>query len=129
MCVCVCASEAYHGGANDYEGDRPILWAVQHAYGPLVLCQHIGKGGVDGNGIDRVEAAGDVGDACQRCASQEMISVVVLHHMHTGVGKGLVPQRSKQNLVGSQRLSSRASSSHAGKQGGAYVLMLLFNVT
>ena len=70
---------AYHGGSNDHKGDRPILWGVIHTDGSLVLCQHIGKGGVDGDGVDSVQAARNISDAAQCGACQEVKPVVILH--------------------------------------------------
>lgn len=77
---------AHHGSADDYKSNRPIGWSVEHADGSLVLRQHIGKGGVDGDGVHSVEAPRHISDAGQGGACQEMEPVVVLHSMHTGVG-------------------------------------------
>lgn len=71
---------AHHGSTNDYKGDRPILGCVIHADGSLVLGEHIGKGRVDGDGIDSVQAARHVGNARQGGLGQEMEPVVILHH-------------------------------------------------
>ncbi len=70
---------AYHGSSNHHKGHRPILWSIIHADGPLVLCEHIGKGRVDGDGVDGVQPSMYVGDADQGGFSQEMEPVIVLH--------------------------------------------------
>ena len=76
---CRVAQDAYHGSSNDHKGHRPILRSVIHADGALVLCEHIGKGGVDGNGVNGVQPSRYVGDANQGGFSQEMEPVIVLH--------------------------------------------------
>ena len=78
-CSSVKQGGAYHGSPNDHKGDRAILRGVVHADGSLVLGQDIGKGGVDGNGVDGVQAARNIGDAGEGGACQEMEPVVVLH--------------------------------------------------
>ncbi len=77
---------AYHGSSNDHKGNRPILWSVIHADGPLVLCEHIGKGGVDGDGVDGVQPSWYVSDADQGGCSQEMEPVIVLHQQKKSSG-------------------------------------------
>lgn len=76
---------AYHGGPDDNESYRPIVWGVIHTYGSLVLGQYIGKGGVDGNRVDGVQAARNISDAGQHGACQEMESVIVLHEHKFGL--------------------------------------------
>ena len=70
---------AYHGSSNHHKGHRPILWSIIHADGPLVLCEHVGKGGVDGNGVNGVQPSRYVSDADQGGFSQEVEPVIVLH--------------------------------------------------
>ena len=71
-------SPTYHGGSDNDKSDRPILWRVVHADGALVLGELIGKGGVDGDGVDSVQAAWDICDAFESGASQEVEPVIVL---------------------------------------------------
>ena len=78
---------AYHGGPDDNKGYRAIVWGVKHTYGSLVLGQYIGKGGVDGDRVDGVQAPGNISDAGQRGACQEMEPVVVLHEHKFGCTK------------------------------------------
>lgn len=78
-------SGAHHGSADDYESDRAVGWSVKHADGSFVLREHIGKGRVDGDGVDSVEAPWHIGDAGQGGACQEMEPVVVLQPTHTGI--------------------------------------------
>ena len=75
-------ADAYHCGADDNKGHRPILRRVIHADGPLVLGEHIGKGGVDGNGVYSVQAARHIGDAGQSGPRQKVEPVIVLQSQH-----------------------------------------------
>ena len=75
----ICRQAAYHGSSNHHKGYRPILWSVIHADGALVLCEHIGKGRVDGDGVDSVQPSRYISDADQAGFSQEMEPVIVLH--------------------------------------------------
>ena len=54
---------AYHGGSNHHKSNWSIFRRVVHADSALVLCEHVGKGGVDGNGVDGVQPARHIGDA------------------------------------------------------------------
>ncbi len=77
---------AYHGSSNHHKGHRPILWSIIHADGPLVLCEHIGKGRVDGDGVDGVQPSRYISDADEGSFSQEMKPVIVLQQQKASSG-------------------------------------------